>query len=124
MGVATKPNKTGIRYGIFKMNKIGIANITYPCFGVNLANKRYKINIMTITIIDKIGDIKYTCNTDTIVAKSTMIEDGVNALNRESARTIGKELSLPSYPISLLIVRNTIKAKINFTTGIKYASYL
>lgn len=51
---------------------------------------------MAITIIDKIGDMKYTWSIDTAVANSTIIAEGVNALNRDIPRTIGNLLSLTS----------------------------
>jgi hypothetical protein len=53
-----------------------------------------------------------------------MTADGVNALSNDNASTTGNDFNLASYPISLLIVRNDIRAKKNLTTGIIYISYL
>ena len=49
------------------------------------------------------GDIKNTCSIAMAAAKSTIIADGVNALNTDKAKTICIDLNLTSYPISLFI---------------------
>jgi hypothetical protein len=70
---------------------------------VYLRKSRYNIISTIITIIDKMGDIKNTCSIAMAAAKSTIIADGVNALNKDKAKTIGIDLNLTSYPISLFI---------------------
>jgi len=91
---------------------------------VNLTKRKYNIAKIIIMMIDKIGVTKYTCKIAINVARRTIIADGVNALSKDNPSTTGIDSILASYPISLLIVENAIKANINFITGVIYISFL
>jgi hypothetical protein len=84
---------------------------------VNLANIKYIIKNNITTIIDRNGDTKYTCRQASSNARSTIIEEGVNALINDRASTMGIDISLASKPICLLIIKKETSAKMNLTAG-------
>ena len=74
--------------------------------------------IKTANIISaSIGDTWKMCSTEISTENKTSTAEGVNAHIKDSAKTIGADFNLLSYPILLLIICNITLAILNYTIG-------